>query len=234
MSTFKSSVGFSTAGKRDLDFGIPEALRSSQMVPGPGNYNKESGFNKKSTYSFAKSPRMKDEKCQQGDWFYSNVRVESYKKSNPKFSLSKTNRPQDLFINLHEGSQFFSKSTDGFRSGFPGPGKYEADGGISKVKPRTRSVILLKSTKDIDYNNKIPGPGSYDNDTIKVKSAKPKWTVAKTIREDPFLPEDLKKKIEKIPGPGNYNFSTLMGTGRKVKPNLYDSHKILFLFLLKI
>lgn len=220
MSTIKNSVAFSSGGKRDLDFGIPERLKSSQIVPGPGNYNKESTFSKTTKHSFSKTERMKGPATiSPGPGSYLNTTTDAFQKKGPKFTVSKTVRPKDLFINIREGFQFFSKSTDGLRSEYPGPGRYELDGGNSKLK--TRSVIILKSSKDIDYNNKIPGPGAYENDMTRVKSVMPKWTVSKTIREDPFLPENLKKELVTTPGVGNYNFSTSFGKGPKVNIVLF-------------
>jgi hypothetical protein len=215
-----NSVAFSFGKKKDLDFGVPEKIRSSQMVPGPGNY-KEIDFkhvaSKTTTYSFGKEPRMPGIKSNiPGPGSYSDVKTEFFKSSAPKFSQQKSQKPKELFLNVEEGSQFYGQSTDGIRGAFPGPGQYEVDPGLAKVKPRTPSVVVMKSPKDINYNNKIPGPGSYDNDTIKVKSTKPKWSLPKTNREDPFLTEKNKKELQKAPGPGNYNFNSSIGTGRKV------------------
>jgi hypothetical protein len=130
--------------------------------------------------------------------------------------LGKSDRPKDLFVNVEEGSQFYAQSTDAVRSAFPGPGHYQVDGGYTKVLPRTPNVPVSKVAKDVDYNNKVPGPGAYENDTIRVKQNNPKWSVGKTNREDPFLPENYKKEIEKAPGPGNYNLNSSIGDGRKV------------------
>jgi hypothetical protein len=221
MSNLSYSVAFSFGKKKELDFGIPERIRSSQVVPGPGNYKEidlKHVASKTTTYSFAKEPRMPDIKSNNpGPGAYTDLKVDLIKKTAPKFSLSKTQKPKELFINLKEGSEFYGESTDALRNSFPSPGQYQIDAGLSKIKPRTRSVVLLKSPKDINYNNKIPGPGSYENDSLKVKSKDPKWSLSKTAREDPFLSEKYKKELEKKPGPGNYNFNTSIGTGRKVK-----------------
>jgi hypothetical protein len=117
---------------------------------------------------------------------------------------------------VEEGSQFYGQSTDGIRSSFPGPGQYQIDAGYSHIKPRTHSAVVSKSPKDVDYNNKIPGPGAYENDSIKVKSTNPKYSMGKTNRDDPFMPEKDKKELEKVPGPSDYNIGSTIGTGRKV------------------
>ena len=126
-----------------------------------------------------------------GPGSYDHVDLETIKQKGPQFSLAKSDRPKDLFINVQEGSQFYAQSTDEF----PGPGHYQIDDAVSKVKPRSRSVAVSKTTKDIDYNNKIPGPGSYENDTLKLKNKNPEWSMSKTNRDDPILTEKEKKEL---------------------------------------
>ena len=123
-------------------------------------------------------------------------------------------------MNVEEGSQFFGQSTHGIRSSFPGPGEYQIHSGYSQIKPKTPSVVLSKTRKDMDYDNKVPGPGAYENDGTKVKKSNPMYTLGKTNREDPFMPEKDKKTLESIPGPGNYNVNSSIGIGRKVL-NIY-------------
>jgi hypothetical protein len=101
------------------------------------------------------------------------------------------------------------------KSAFPGPGQYDIDAGYNKIMPRTTSVPVSKVSKEVDFDNKVPGVGSYNNDSLKVKQNNPKFSVGKTGREDPFLPENYKKQIENIPGPGNYNLNSSIGDGRK-------------------
>ena len=142
--------------------------------------------------------------------------TETIKSSGPKYTLGKSDRPKELFLNVEEGSQFYGQSTDGIRSSFPGPGQYQIDSGYSQIKPKTQSVVLSKTKKDMDYDNKVPGPGAYENDGTKVQKSNPMYSLGKTNREDPFMPEKDKKALESIPGPGNYNFNSSIGTGRKV------------------
>ena len=216
-----SGKAFSFGKKKELDFGIPERIKSSQMVPGPGNYNEikyDYVSSKAAAFSFAKEPKMPRVRYfSPGPGSYSDVNLELFRKTNPKFSLAKTQKPKELFLNLKEGSQFYGESTDALKNSFPSPGQYEISAGISRVKPRSRAAIILKSSKDTNYDNKQPGPGSYDHDSLKIRSLSPKWSLPKTAREDPFLTEKYKKEIEKKPGPGNYNLNSSIGIGRKVK-----------------
>jgi len=209
--------------KKELDFGIhPDITKSNKIVPGPGNYQEikyDYVCSKVPNYTFAKEPRMPRERYfSPGPGSYADVNLELFRKTNPKFSIAKTKKPKE-FIYLNEGSQIHGESSDAIKNSFPSPGQYDISAGISKVKPRSKAAIILKSTKDERdfYDNKQPGVGSYENELSRVRSLSPKWSLSKTAREDPFLTLKYKKEIDYKPGVGNYNLPPTIGIGRKVK-----------------
>ena len=219
--SLKSSASFSFGGqKKVFDFGQPERMKTSKMIPGPGNYTNidlKHVASKTTTYSFAKEPRMVSAKTiLPGPGTYSEDKTEVHKNKMPKFSLGKSQRSIDLFVTVG-GSTFFGTSRYQVRAASPGPGHYQLDSSIAKTKPRVRSVAAEKSQRYIDFRNenlKTPGPAAYDNNTLKVKDKKPTYSLSKQIRNDPFM---ISKQKEKLPGPGVYNLNTTIGSGQKVK-----------------
>jgi len=211
-SKYAANFSFSSE-KRIFTYGDAQKMKSSTIVPGPGNYKEvdmKQIASKTTTYSFGKEARMLSPKTiKPGPGDYNNETQTLLKRTMPKFSLGKTEKSLDLFA---EASMFSLKSVGKVRALSPGPGFYNST--FSVVKPKLLNISTVKSAR-FENIKLSPGPGEYDNDTIKVKTKKPKYTVSKQIREDPFKVKNL------LPGPGTHNLNTTMGTGRKVYLNFY-------------
>ena len=209
-SKYAAAFSFSSE-KRNFNYGDSERMKTSQIVPGPGNYKEidlKQIASKTTTYSFGKEPRMIGPKTiKPGPGDYAHDTKEILKRTMPKFSVGKTERSLDLFA---EASIFSQKSFGRIRASSPGPGYYNST--FTTVKPKVLSASTMKSAR-FETVKITPGPGDYDNNTIKVKIKKPLYTVSKQIREDPFMVKT------NMPGPGTHNLNTSIGTGRKVSLN---------------
>lgn len=122
----------------------------------------------------------------------------------------------------------------------PGPGRYsiKEDQYQHTVRPRVKALKFLKTTKDINYDNKIPGVGKYcttDSSRDFGKSAKGKFTMSQTKREcivDMSKTSSSARRKGDITAlePGKYNVPADFGSsGRRVllrgKPKPYERSK---------
>jgi len=92
--------------------------------------------------------------------------------------------------------------TEKKRSPTPGPGQYSAETRLDTVRDKAKTFKMSKSTKDINYDNKMPGVGKYNSE----KSTKKTPTYS--------IPKEKRKNIlqivtnENVPGPGYYSATT--------------------------
>lgn len=203
-------------GKRDKQ---AEFLNegAKKAVPGPGNYNDDAFKKVKSqpkVFTFGKEAKeSKVRATTPGPGHYSKTDDDIFGKGGPKFSIGKTDRPNDICLSTSVGSGSFGGLNTSTKVPLtPGPGQYSVD--FEKTRNKSPTFKIGKSKKDIDYNNNLPGPGEYNPDKNTVNKKTPGYSMGKSQRNDTLLLE--KRDSKRVPGPGNYNLNTSLGSGPKV------------------
>jgi hypothetical protein len=144
--------------------------------PGPGIYKDEKFDHirkRVESFSFSKLPKFpKIKTLTPGPGYYMNNRESLFGSGSPGYTIGKTMRPKEPLLTSTLGSGTISSKSFTTRvSTTPGPGQYEVDvSTLEKAKSKSPSYKMGKSTKNIDYNNKVPGPGNYSPDQKAFKS----------------------------------------------------------------
>ena len=187
------------------------------LTPGPGRYNQNSNFKKSlrttSSFSFGKEMKLADSiKNIPGPGYYQKSDYSLFGSQTPKYTISKAKLSSEIII------PDFSKKSFTIVNKVPqtpAPGYYSINNEkIIKLKNRPPSYKFSKNSREIDYNNKTPGPGFYQAKVIKNKS--PEWSISKTARSDVWSSQNIFSTRSFTPGPGEYKYKTLIGEGPKV------------------
>ena len=120
-------------------------------MPGPGEYKDKNNFIKNSqVFSFGKDQKLLNKRSlTPGPGQYEKKEIGA---NAPKFSFNK-NFEQRLIADRVSTAKISSKDQ-------PGPGLYNTGFNDSK-HASTKKFRLGSAKKEINYDNKIPGPGSY-------------------------------------------------------------------------
>ena len=154
--------------------------KSQKINPPPGSYMKEILNTPTKGYHFPKEPRMKMRKNNTpAPGKYDGAQAGLFGKNAPKFS-EYTKDKQTVYGSLVEKKK---------RQQTPGPGTHDVNNSQleSTIKKRTLGGKFSTLTKDINYDNKVPGVGKYNTmNTSKDfgKSAKGKYTMGSSKRTD--------------------------------------------------
>ena len=179
---YKSSSAYSFSGKSQK---TPESNfipKSAKTNPAPGQYLKEICNTPKNGYHFPKEGRMKvrDPKTP-APGSYEGAQKGLFGQGTPKYSVY-TKDKQTIFGSLIENKKKKRNQT-------PGPGTHDVPNEKLEqtIKKRTITTKFSKLSKDINYDNKVPGVGKYNTiDTSRDfgKSAKGKYTIGSSKRKD--------------------------------------------------
>jgi hypothetical protein len=175
--------------------------------PGPGNYERES-FNKIKrkieSFSFSKFPKFSRTKSlTPGPGYYVKSTENLFGKGGPGYTIGKTTRPKEPLLASSLGTGTISSTSFTTAvSTTPGPGRYSVDiSTVEKAKTKSPSFKIGTSTKVINYNNNIPGPGHYSPNQKVIKSTSPGWSLPTSKKiNDHFVP----KSALLSPGPAMY------------------------------
>ena len=208
-------------------FGHKYKDKSSDMSPGPGNYNirTEKDLSVPSS-KFGHEKRIGLSGKNKGTPGPGNYNLNNLDNStnvmHPKYSFGIEKRITDHNNNnpgpgsyLHKeyigkegskhsmGLRLKSKSMDHI----PGPGQYESNNYNSVLK-KLPDIKIGKAQRFSNINQDNPGPGQYnDIDNLKyVKLSKPSWKIGTSTR-NPL------NNLENTPGPGQYNVGKNIGDG---------------------
>lgn len=179
---YKSSSAYSFYGGSKK---TPESnfiSKSAKTTPSPGEYLKEICNTPKGGYHFSKEGRMKVRYPKTpAPGKYEGAQKGLFGQGTPKYSLY-TKDKQTVFGSLIENKKKKRNQT-------PGPGDHNVTNEKLEqtIKKRTITTKFSKLSKNINYNNTIPGVGEYN--TINTsrdfgKSEKGKYTIGSSKRKD--------------------------------------------------
>ena len=161
-----------------------------------------------------------------GPGHYEEINSNEYLHKNPNRKISKTKRVTDLndlrndnpgpgqyndditikniLIKNHSwkiGSSKRKSLNEGDKL-FPGVGNYTIYGDLGNNSPHYSMRIKGKLS---NYENDVPGPGTYKNEKMCLYKHYPSWKIGTGKRD-----EDLRRIMKNgFPGPGNYGFKSL-------------------------
>lgn len=216
---YKSSAAFSFTKTKKVP--ASNMLDATAGKPGPGSY--KTPYKSSIAYGFQKEPKLKLPKSiTPGVGTYN---VQTPRNGGPKYSVYNHEKKTDI------GEMLEKKKV---RQKTPGPGEYNSK--LDIVKPRQVLGKFSQKKKDINYNNKVPGVGSYTPRTDKEfgKSTQNKFTMAKSQRSS-IVDKSKYSSSAKNKGdiqaldPGKYTIKQDFGNGRKAllrgKPKEYPRSK---------
>ncbi len=183
------------------------------LTPGPGNYNEsKTNHNRSVSYSFGRQEKLSmKSNFVPGPGAYLKPNENLLGKRSPSFTINKSKPPVDLFPRTANIS--FYETTKKWE--VPSPNQYTIDLKIETTKKKNPAYKFSKTTRMINYDNRIPGPGAYKKEMNVIKPNAPKWSILKKEKEDVWHLE--RKKSSSInPGPGMYNNPSKIGEGPKV------------------
>jgi hypothetical protein len=196
---FKNTIAYSF-GKNTKELTFNE--KKEIDVPGPGRYDESALFKIKDrtkSFSFGKSAKFpKNKTITPGPGQYTGLADESFVKSkSPCFSIGKSERPKEIYLNSSYSNRSFFQET-------PGPGQYKVEmSTIEKYKStRAPAYKIGKSPKFIEISTIVPGPGDYSPERLSFKKKNPSWSLPKSKKNSEYL---IPKCALESPGPGRYN-----------------------------